>query len=496
MVKSSRISQLHTLGHFWYKFPVRPEFLFFLLGYLVLVLLIGLKFSRRMRSLEDFFLASRSLSAALVFLSLTASWFGASSILVTADEAFRAGVSSFWLIGLPAVATVLIFAFILAGPIRRLDIVTLPDLVERRYGKAVRHLASGLIFWYMAVLASSQMVALGQFIRPFLKLPYFWSLALGTGVVLIYLLSGGLRSVAATDVLQCILLAGGVIGLAIFLIRSSPAAALSEVVSEAGKPGYFQFFFDPGRNTLIALSFIFAWTISPIAWQRIQSARSEAAARLGLVAAAGAFVVLYGLVVVIGMFALPLFSSRPLSGPLISEIIASRVGRLGGGLLFVAVLAAILSTLDTALNTGALTLTKDIYLNLRRSRSRMSPASVQVGRVATLLSAGLAFVIATRFQSILQTLGLASEIMAEGLFVPGVAMVFLRGKKPLAGGLSLALGGGFALASFLSAVKVLPLRLPAWPFSVPYGLALSLLGFAAGLLFDRFPLRFRFRSRP
>jgi SSS family solute:Na+ symporter len=472
---------------------VRPEFFFFLLAYFALVLLIGLKCSRRMHSLEDYFLASRSLSARLVFLSLTASWFGASSILVTTDEAFRTGVSAFWLIGLPAVATVLIFAFLLAGPIRRLDIITLPDLVERRYGKTVRRIASGLIFWYMAVLASSQLVALGQFIKPFLGWPYFWSLALGTGIVLVYLLSGGLLSVAATDVLQCILLSGGVIGLAAFLVHSSPPAGVSEAIAQAGRQGYFHIFFDLKRNALIALSFVLAWTISPIAWQRVQSARSESAARRGLLGAAGAFVILYGLVVVIGMFALPLFSGGPLSGPLISEIIARLAGRLGGGLLFVAVSAAILSTLDTALNTGALTLTKDIYLSLRPRPSRTAAAPVRVGRAATLVTAVLAFTIAAQFQSILQTLGLASEIMAEGLFVPGVAMIFLKGKKPLAGGLSLILGGSFALASFLSAVNVLPLPLPAWPFSVPYGLALSLLGFALGLLLDQ---RFRFRSRP
>ncbi len=465
---------------------MRPEFLFFLLAYFALVLLVGLKFSRRMKNLEDYFLASRSLSPWLVFLSLTASWFGATSILVTTDEAFRVGLSAFWLVGLPAVATVLVFAVFLAGPIRRLDILTLSDLVERRYGALVRHLASGLIAWYMIVLAASQMVALGQFVRPFLKLPYFWSLSAGTGVVLIYLLSGGLRSVAATDVLQCFFLSGGVIGLSVFLVRSSSATVLFEVVRREGKVDYFHFFFDLERNALIALSFFLAWTISPIVWQRIQSARSEKAARQGLAGAAGAFVFLYGLVVVIGVFALPFFSGRPPSSTLVSEIIAAKLGPFGGGLLFVAVTAAILSTLDTALNTAALTFSRDIFFRLLAPSRRAASSSVGAARAATLLAAGLAFVVATRFESILQTLGLASEIMAEGLFVPGLAMIFMKGRHALAGGLSLILGGGFAMASFLSALNIVPFELPAWPFSVPYGLALSLLGFCLGLALDRF----------
>ncbi len=464
---------------------MRPELLLFLAVYLVALLAIGLKSSRRMAGLEDFFLASRSLPASLVFLSLTAAWFGATSIIVTTDEAFRVGLSAFWLVGVPAAATVLLLTFFLARPIRRLEVQTLPGLVEARYSKAVRHAASVLILWYMIVLASSQMVALGQFLKPFLGLPYVWSLGLGTAVVLVYLLSGGLFSVVATDVLQCFLLTAGMAGLSVYLVRSSPARAVAMAAQQVGNTGYFNFFYDGQRNALIALSFVLAWTISPIAWQRIQAARSATTARQGLLASAGAFIVLYGLVVFIGMRSLPLFSGRGLSHPLITEIIASRAGIWGGGILFVAVVAAILSTMDTAINTGALTLTRDIYGEVFRTSQTYPWRAVRTGRLATLIVALLAFGIATRLQSILQTLGLASEIMAEGLFVPGMAMFIFKKRRPLAGGLSLALGGGFALLSFLSALKIVPLILPAWPFSVPYGVGLSVIGFGIGYLIDR-----------
>jgi len=464
---------------------VRPGLFLFLAGYLVVLLIVGLRFSRRMTGLEDFFLASRSLSASLVFLSLTAAWFGATSILVTTDEAFRVGVSAFWLVGVPAVATVLLLAFFLAGPIRRLDVQTLPGLVEARYGKAVRHAASVLILWYMLVLASSQMVALGQFLQPFWGLPYVWSLALGTAVVLIYLLSGGLFSVVATDVLQCALLVAGIVGLSVYLLLSGSIQAVAETARQTGSAGYLHFFHDGQRNALIALSFLLAWTISPIAWQRIQAAESAKKARQGLLAAALAFIVLYGLVVFIGIFSRPLFFGRSLANPVVSDIIASKAGVLGAGFLFVAVVAAILSTMDTAINTGALTLTRDIigeFLPLSRHSRRRA---VRTGRLATVLVAVLAFGIATRLQSILQTLGLASEIMAEGLFVPGMAMFVFKKRRPWAGALSLGLGGGFALLSFLSTLKMVPLDLPVWPYSVPYGVGLSLFGFAAGCLIDR-----------
>jgi SSS family solute:Na+ symporter len=441
-----------------------------------------------MKSLEDFFLASRSLPAPLILLSLTASWFGATSILITTDEAYRTGANALWLVGLPAVVTVLVFAAFLVGPIRRLEILTLPDLVEERYGRTVRHLAAGLIFWYMAVLAASQMVALGQFIRPFVRVPYFWSLTAGTGVVLVYLLSGGLFSVVATDALQCLLLGGGLLTLAAYLAGQAPAAALLRAGREAGA-GYFNPLSGLETNALIALSFILAWTISPIAWQRVQAAKSVRQARRGFLLSAGSLVLLYGLVVLIGMAARALWGARELSRPLISEVILAGLSPWLGGILFVAVVAAVLSTMDTAINTGALTLSRDIYYGLLVRRPAGKPGIVRAGRIATVLTAAAAFLVATRFQNILKTLGLSSEIMAEGLFIPGMAMLWLRRKRPLAGGLSLVLGGGFALAGFLSSLGVLPCRLPAWPRSVPFGVGLSFVGFIVGLGLDS--LRFR-----
>ncbi|MCX6564789.1 MAG: hypothetical protein NTU60_14485 [Candidatus Aminicenantes bacterium] len=64
-------------------------------------------------------------------------------------------------------------------------------------------------------------------------------------------------------------------------------------------------------------------------------------------------------------------------------------------------------------------------------------------------------------------------------------MIFSKRRRPLAGLLSLCLGGGYSILSFLGAMNILSLGLPVWPFSVPYGLALSLAGFAVGLALEK-----------
>lgn len=460
---------------------MRLEFFLSLLLYLIILILICLLFSKRMKSLEDFFLASRRLPLVLVYSSVVASWFGATSVLVTTDEAFSEGVSAMWVIGIPALLTVLVFGFFLVRPIRRLQIVSLPDLVEKRYGPVVRHLASVLIIWYMILLAASQMVAIGNLLSSLLGTSYLDGLIIGTCVVLIYSVLGGFFSVALTDGLQFLLLAVGIICLFLFLSTTSSLGQASLLASQAGPPHLFHFFYNIKENILIVFSFTLAWIISPIVWQRIQAARSDEEARKALFLSSGTFFILYGLLVFIGILSLPLFS-RSLEGPLLSEIISSETGLLLSSVLFVAIVAAIMSTMDTAINTGALSLTRDIYQQFFSSSQKRI---VLASRLLTLAVGALAFLVATRFQSILKMLGLSSEIMAEGLFIPGLAMIFLKKRLPTAGFLSLILGGGFSIIIFLGEVGVLPFQLVSWPYSVPYGVALCAVGFIIGMVVDR-----------
>lgn len=453
------------------------------LGYIILLLVVSFLYSRRMKNIEDFFLAGRKLPGFLVYLSLTASWIGATSTLVSVDEAYANGLSSFWIMGFPAMATVLIFAFFLSSRIRKLPIVSLPDLVEMRYGKIVRHMAALLIVWYMVVLASSQMVAAGRFLGQFVGITYLQGLLLGLGVVLIYSVFGGFFSVVVTDGFQFFCIAAGILGLLIFLIGSYSFSDVCFLSQSYGKSEYFNIFHDFGRSFLIFISFTMAWIISPIAWQRIQSARDEKSAKKGLLASSATFFLFYGAVVLIGIFSLALFSSANQEGPLLSVIIASNSGYILGGILFIAVTAALMSTMDTAINTGALSLTRDVYQQIIQRKK--SNHAVSISRISTIVVGGLAFLIATRLQSILTTLGLASEIMCVGFFIPGIAMLYSRKKRPFAGGLSLSSGALYSLIGFLSGTGFIHLNWLEWPYSIPLGLGISGASFLVGLVIDR-----------
>jgi solute:Na+ symporter, SSS family len=458
-----------------------------LILYFAILAITGLRRSGRSKNLEDFFLASRSLSPGLMALALCAAWFGATSILVSADEAFREGVSAYWIVGLPAVLTLVLFAVFFARPIHGLPSVSLSDLFELRYGRAVRHAATFLIVWYTVMLSASQMVAAGRFLSAFLGISYPLSLVVSSAIVLLYSTIGGLLAVARVDRVQFILLGTGVCVMGLSLLTRTSFAAAAALAAESGKTGYLDFFHGAGRNALILLSFTLAWTISPIAWQRIRSVGTAEKAGRGLRLAAILLALLYAAIVASGILFMPIFKGTADGRLLVSRFIAEAAGPVLGTVLFVTVIAAILSTMDAAINTGALSATRDIYQQVFPRTPDLK--LVRVSRWATFAVGAAALAVAFRFQDILKTIGLASQIMAEGLFVPGIAMLFLKRRLPLAGLLSLFLGGGFCIVAFLNDTGAVHLPVPTWPHSVPLGVALSAAGFLLGAGIEASQLR-------
>lgn len=446
------------------------------------LLALGLRPAGGLAGLDAFFLAGRGLGAWRVAFSLTASWVGAASLLVSTDEAYSGGLSAVWIIGVPAVATLLVL-LPLSGRIRAQAGRTLGEMTEAAYGRPARAVTSFLIVWYMAVLAASQMVALGALFKAFLGASRMVGILLAAALVFLYSGAGGLVAVARTHVLQFFLLIAGVAALLASLLGRVQAGAVGRAAAAAGKVDYFYIFDGFSSKWLIALSFVLAWTVSPIAWQRMQAARSGRAARTGLAGAALCLGLFYAGVTAAGTLMLPALDAATVEGPVISAYVI----RFGAPFLlyavFLSLTAAIMSTLDAAVNAGAFSLAADVLRLGLFSESR--PGRAALGPVTTMVIVVGASAVAMRFEGILRTLGLAAKLMAEGLFIPGMASLFLKRRSPLAGTLSLLAGGGFALCGFLQEAGLLNAGLPVWPYSLLPGVGLSAAAFLAGFLLDK-----------
>ncbi len=425
--------------------------------FLVALTLTGIVLSKKNKSFIDYFFGKKDVGTLLIFFTITATWIGASTTIATIEKGISVGFNAVWMLGVPTFLTIFIF-ILLNKKIRESNFISLPEFLKVYYGSKISILASILVFFYMVVLTASQFVAWGRFISAFINTNYTTTVLIGGIIVILYSFYGGYLSVIFTDGIQLILISLSIL----YLFFYSNESFIYIKASDLNLFSNIEF------NLLMVISFTLAWVISPIIWQRIISAKSSRSSKRGLIFSLMTFFVIYILIILIAI-SLRQYDANTNLG----YIIKNYLPKFGQILVFIGIASAIMSTADSALNISSLTIVKDI-LNVKSDKKLLFYA-----KLATIFSGFLAIIIALGFTSIIKTLGLASEIMAEGFFIPGMAALLFKIKKPLAGILSLSLGGGFSILVFFNEYG-LNLPIPKWPYSLPYGLGLSLLGFLIG----------------
>lgn len=391
--------------------------------YFILLLTVVLR-AKRSSNLEDYFLGGRRLSFWMIALSFIASWWGAGSALATANMAYSEGISAYWIYGMPVLfSTLLIIA--MSKAIRRIPAMTQSKMLTLRYGRLPALILSIIVLMFMTITTASQIVGIGDFFMGYLNIDYTWGVILGTGIVLVYSLFGGFRAVVITDIVQFIFLAFSTV--TIFIIAWVNAGGWSEIVAQTEsvhRPEILDFTAHLSHNIVYVITFGAAWMIQANVWQRISASKNSRDARRMAQISLVVFIVLYGMAVMTGVSGFVLFDTLP-KGGIIPGIIEHYVHPLLGTLIFIGICSAIMSTMDSLINTGALVLTHDIY------REYIHPGAkdkqlVTVSLIATTFITVFAVLIALRIRSILHVSWIAADVLATGCFVPLVFGFFWR----------------------------------------------------------------------
>ncbi len=447
--------------------------LIFLVIYVVLIVGSSL-LTKKSDSVEGFFLANRSLSFIALAITFIASWWGAGSAIETADHSYLYGISAFWIYGMPVLfSTGLLFVF--ASAIRKVGTITQPDLLELRYGKVPALMLSVLIFLFMTVTAASQIVGIGIFFEKFLLIDYKTSAIIGTLIVLLYSFFGGFNAVVRTDIIQFVfLLLASVLVFVYAYYYSGGIVATKKVADAQQLTHYFSFFHQVSGNMVYIVTFGSAWMIQANVWQRISAARSPKDARKMIGLSFLVYIPLYLMVTFTGMFALGLFEEMP-QGGVISGIINGFMPPVLGALIFVGICSAIMSTMDSLINTGAMVLCIDIYKNHFKPRAPQKQLLL-VAKLATVVVTLIALAIGLEIRSILKVSWLAADLLSTGAFVP-LIMGFLWKRGTTTGAVaSMLFGTLFSLYNLaVSLGATFPL---AWEIGSSTHVSLGMMGSA------------------
>lgn len=398
--------------------------------YIIITTYIGYR-NRRSKNGEDYFLASRSMPSWVLAITFIASWWGGGSAIDLIDHANVGGLSTFWIYGVPVLlATAIMFFF--SAAIRRVATISQPELYEGRYDARSALLLTLFIVIFMVIAAATQIIVVGRLFESFFGISFRMGAMLGAGLVVVYSLFGGFRGVVLTDLFQFFFFLFA--ALYLFGVNYHDAGGfrgLAAHTSGRGMGDYFSFFHNIENNIAYIITFGTSWIIQANVWQRISAARSPRSARKMMVVSFLIFIPLYLLVTLTGMFSLVSYGAPPVGGIVSAQLLAIE-SPIVGALLFVGLCSAIMSTMDSMFNTGAMCLTIDIY------KRYMVPFAtpgryVTVGRLSTVIVGVLATFIAMGGDSILTISWVGADFLASGAFVPLVlGFVWRRGTSTAA----------------------------------------------------------------
>ena len=381
-----------------------------LVAYLLGVVALGLIAAGRQRTAEDYFLADRSIPWLAICFSVVATETSALTVVSVPGTAY---VGDLWLLQLTIgyiVGRIAVAAFLLPGYFRG-RIATAYTILEERFGIATRRFASVL---FMATRALADSVRIFVAAIPLVlitNLEYWQAILLLGAATLAYTYVGGLRSVVWVDVSQmAIYLVGGVAALVVLgQVVPGGWGAILEAARPAGKLRVFHFdgamadanWFWTG---LIGGGFLTMAShgADQLIVQRLLAAPSLSGARKAIVGSSLLVMAQFALFLLVGVGLWAYFHGAAFESPdeIFPRFIIERMPPGLSGLLLAAIMAAMMSTVSSSLNSLASSATFDIYAPLT---GRTDPLHLlRVGRGFTLLWAAVLLGGAMAFQQALE----------------------------------------------------------------------------------------------
>ena len=260
-------------------------------------------------------------------------------------------------------ASLLIVGRFLAGPLNKMDLLTLPEFFYRRYGKTAELLASVLTILCFVVVVAGNLSAVAWILSVVSGVSYGTCLAIGTTVILIYTVAGGLYAAIWTDFFQVHVAIVGFVAAAAYLLWTKGIGPISAAIPAATM--------DIGQLTTLAGGGLFNWaSIISLAFgnamaldfmERVFSAKSPETAKKACYYAAGWTVVIGLCASLIGLTAFSTVSN--VSDPrMVLPIFAdAHLPYWIGVMVFVGVLGASMSTANGAMLVISVVMARNVW---------------------------------------------------------------------------------------------------------------------------------------
>lgn len=408
-------------------------FIFGISFYLATMLFIGYWASRRIKTMEEYLIAGRRMPFYLVMPTIVATWFGAGSCMGVSGTVYSKGFYGVIADPFGCALALIIAGLFFAGPFHRLRLLTISDLLYRTYGSLFERVSTLLMIPFYVGTLASQMLAMGYvFHIVFPDISPQIGISIGSLIVVIYTVSGGIWAVTLTDFIQLTLLIIGLVFLVPICFKNS---STHEVF-----PVFFQEFssiLPQQHSTYHWLSYmgrIFMTGLGAIMGQdliqRSIASKSPSVARSSAITGGMLYMILALIPLFIGVAGRFVVPNLDNPEHLIPHLAKQYLSPIAFALFACGLLSAIMSTADSYLLAGTSLLTNNILLKiwpLKEEKSKM-----RLLRVVNILIAIMAFILALSGQTIFNLMVHSGATLFVAILVPVSGALFWKKANRLA----------------------------------------------------------------
>lgn len=414
-------------------------------AYLVGIMAAGILAGyRKNASSDQFFLAGRSLRWPLIGTGLFCANISTIHLVGLASSGYKDGlvIGNFeWM----ASFCLILLGMVFAPFYFRSQISTLPEYVEKRYGTGARtFLAFIFVMSALLVHIGISLYAGAKVLEEFFGIPYVNSIIGISMVTAIYTILGGLKAIMITDAIQAVLLLVGAAILTVAGIQMLPSVGIEswaqfqaacrpdqlsmvQPIKDAAAPGRLELREYSWYSILFGYPIlgIWYWCTDQTIVQKILAAKTEKDGRDGAIFAGFLKILPVFLMVLPGVIGYVLFEDKigddndATLMVMMKELLPDGVR----GLMAAGLLAALMSTIEAALNSTATLTAEDIVKRLRPDTR--DATLVLIGRITAGVVVVLAMLWSTqggKFGSIFEAIN-----KIPMAFAPGITAIFLLG---------------------------------------------------------------------
>ncbi|MBN8827243.1 MAG: sodium:solute symporter family protein [Sphingobacteriia bacterium] len=388
--------------------------------YLLLTLIVGMYSGRNIKNMKEFAIGDRKFSTSALTATFTATWIGAGVTIGIHEKVYQHGI--IWMfIFMGEVAEIFIYRLFVPYMGKFKGNFSAAEILGKWYGPKARLITGLCTALYCMGLIGAQLGAVGYLFKEFFNISPELGIIIGAGIVVMYSSFGGIKAVTYTDVIQFAFFIVAIPLIANVLLGH--VGGYKELITRVPSE-HFKLLPEYGNSTQYLLLLIVFFAIpswDPSFVQRILMSKDkyQMAGSFN-----GATLVLILFYLVCTQIALSVLVLKPDLDPnnILYYVINNYLPTGIKGLGIAGLLAVIMSTADSYLNTSSVALIHDVINPLRRE-SLNSKQELVTTKFTSLIMGISAILVAVSFESIVDIMLKTWVLWVPIVVVPMTAAV-------------------------------------------------------------------------